>query len=96
LLPIMIDMAVKKETGTINLTNPGLISHNEILAMYKEIVDNDFTWDNFDIKEQDEILLSKRSNNYLETDKLQDKYPNVKSIKESVRDVLVQMQKNKL
>jgi 3,5-epimerase/4-reductase len=95
LLPLMIDMAVKKETGTINLTNPGLISHNEILTMYKEIVDANFEWENFDISEQDKILLSKRSNNYLDTNKLQEKYPNVKSIKDSVRDMLVQMQKNK-
>jgi 3,5-epimerase/4-reductase len=95
LLPLMIDMAVKKETGTINLTNPGLISHNEILTMYKEIVDNDFEWENFDIEDQDKILLSKRSNNYLDTDKLREKYPNVKSIKESVREMLIHMQKNK-
>jgi dTDP-4-dehydrorhamnose reductase len=95
LLPLMIDMAIKKETGTINLTNPGLISHNEILAMYKEIVDNDFEWENFDINEQDQILLSKRSNNYLDTNKLQEKYPNVKSIKESVHGMLCQMRTNK-
>lgn len=87
-------MALKNETGTINFTNPGLISHNEILAMYKEIVDSDFEWENFDIKDQDKILLSKRSNNYLDTSKLREKYPNVKSIKDSVRDVLIQMKKN--
>ena len=37
LLPIMIDLSLHNKTGTINLTNPGLISHNEILNMYKEI-----------------------------------------------------------
>ena len=47
LLPILIDLSKKEHLGTINLTNPGYISHNEILKMYKEIVDPEFTWQNF-------------------------------------------------
>jgi dTDP-4-dehydrorhamnose reductase len=43
LLPILLDMMKNKTIGTINLTNPGLITHNETLTMYKEIVDHDFT-----------------------------------------------------
>ncbi len=39
-----------KTIGTINLTNPGLITHNEILTMYKEIVDPDFRWENLNIE----------------------------------------------
>jgi hypothetical protein len=96
LLPIMIDMAKNNVCGTVNLTNPGLITHNEILEMYKEIVDPSFTWNNFTIEEQSEILASGRSNNFLETSKLESMYPNVKNIKDSVRDVLEQMVKNKL
>lgn len=95
LIPLMIDMSIKRVTGTVNLTNPGLISHNEILEMYKEIVDPDFTWKNFTIEEQNEILASGRSNNFLETDILKGMYPGVKNIKESVRDILVQMKENK-
>jgi nucleoside-diphosphate-sugar epimerase len=94
LLPIMIDMALTNETGTVNLTNPGLVNHNEILEMYKEIVDPNFTWQNFDIEEQNQILLSKRSNNYLDTNKLQEKYPSVKNIKDSVREMLILMKNN--
>ena len=45
ILPIMVDMALNGRTGTYNMTNPGLISHNEILEMYREIVDPDFTWE---------------------------------------------------
>ena len=96
LLPLMIDMAKNKVTGTVNLTNPGLITHNEILEMYKEIVDNSFTWNNFSIEEQSAILASGRSNNFLETNKLQSMYPNVKNIKESVRDILYKMVLNKV
>jgi hypothetical protein len=94
LLPIMIDMAlVKGLTGTINLTNPGLISHNEILKMYKDIVDKDFEWKNFSIEEQNKILLSKRSNNLLDTSKLEELYPNVSNIQDSVGDILKNMKK---
>ena len=95
LLPIMIDLSLKQTTGTVNLTNPGLISHNEILTMYKEIVDPSFEWDNFSIEEQDQILASKRSNNFLDTERLE-KETNfqVKNIKDSVKQMLKQMKEN--
>ena len=89
LLPIVLDMIKKNVTGTINLTNPGLISHNEILQMYKAIVDNNFTWKNFSKEEQLKILDCDRSNNYLDTDKLVSLYPNIKNIKESIKDCLI-------
>jgi 3,5-epimerase/4-reductase len=91
LLPIMVDMAKQKLNGTINLTNPGLISHNEILEMYREIVDPEFTWKNFTIEEQDQILLAKRSNNFLDTSKLKKLYPEVNDIKTAVRKALESM-----
>jgi 3,5-epimerase/4-reductase len=91
LLPILIDMAEKKVTGTMNLTNPGLISHNEILEMYREIVDPNFTWENFSIDEQAKILAASRSNNYLDTTLLEKLYPNVLNIKDSIRQCLEQM-----
>jgi 3,5-epimerase/4-reductase len=72
------------------------MSHNEILEMYKEIVDPDFTWENFSIDEQNEILASKRSNNCLDTTILElDKVNNIKPIKEAVREVLIAMRENK-
>jgi len=91
LLPYMIELMLQNEVGTINLTNPGLISHNEILEMYKEIVDHEFQWENFTQEEQNTILLSKRSNNCLDTTVLQHYFPQIKTIKESVQDMLYQM-----
>ena len=96
LLPIMIDMAKRQITGTVNLTNPGLITHNEILEMYKEIVDSDFKWENFSIEEQNAILDSGRSNNFLDTRRLESLYPDVKNIKDSVKEMLVSMVNNKV
>ena len=88
LLPYVLDMMKNKMTGTINLTNPGLISHNEILDMYKEIVDSDFEYKNFSIEEQRSILAADRSNNYLDTTKLESLFPNVLNIKDSIRNML--------
>jgi 3,5-epimerase/4-reductase len=93
LLPVLIEIALKRQVGTVNLTNPGTITHNEILEMYKEIVDPNFSWTNFSIEEQNAILASKRSNNCLNTRKLES-IASVKDIKVSVRDIIVQMKSN--
>ena len=88
LLPYVVDMMQHKITGTMNLTNPGLISHNEILEMYKELVNPFFIWKNFTQEEQRKILAADRSNNFLDTTRLTSLYPNIKNIKDSVRDYL--------
>jgi len=88
LLPIMIDLMDKAYSGTLNFTNPGYITHNQILNHYKEIVDPSFTWKNFTKEKQDEILLSDRSNNYLDTKQLEELYPNIPNIKDAVIECL--------
>lgn len=88
LLPYVLDMMKNKTTGTMNLTNPGLITHNEILEMYREIVDPLFTWKNFSIDEQRKILAADRSNNFLDTSRLEKLYPQVQHIRDGVRTSL--------
>lgn len=88
LLPYVIDMAKNNVTGTINLTNPGLISHNEILEMYKQYVDSNFTWKNFSQEEQRKILDADRSNNCLDTTRLEIMYPEIENIKCSVLNII--------
>ena len=95
LIPVMVNYAIDYRTGTVNLTNPGTITHNEILELYKNIVDPTFSWMNFSIEEQNQILSSKRSNNCLDTTILEnDKTNNIKNIKEAVKDILIQMKKD--
>jgi dTDP-4-dehydrorhamnose reductase len=89
--PIIVDLIKTSKTGTLNLVNPDVISHNEILEMYKEIIDPLFEWSNFTIEEQNKILKSKRSNNNLNTNKLKSLYPSILPIKESVRKCLLNM-----
>lgn len=70
LLPAAIILAEHGETGVYNFTNPGSISHNEILTMYKEVIDPTFTWTNFSLLQQSEVIVAGRSNCKLDTEKL--------------------------
>jgi 3,5-epimerase/4-reductase len=76
LLPASILMAEHKETGIYNFTNPGAISHNEVLSLFKEYVRPTFTWKNFTLEEQSKVIKAGRSNCKLDTTKL------VKKLKE--------------
>ena len=60
----------KRETGIFNFTNPGTISPAEIMRIYEEIVDSSHSFEVFSIQDLDKITVSKRSNCYLNTDKL--------------------------
>ena len=91
LLPILLDMICSKLTGTINLTNPGTITHNEILEMYRDIINPEFKWKNFTVEEQNVILAAGRSNNELDTTLLESMYPAVMSIHASIRKVIESM-----
>ena len=54
-------------TGIMNYTNPGAVSHNEVLQMYKDHIDPDFSWSNFTVEEQAKVIVAPRSNNLLDT-----------------------------
>ena len=87
IIPIIIDLSQKHHVGTINLTNPGTISHNQILDMYKQYIDPSIQYQNFTVDEQNTILASKRSNNKLCTKQIELLYPNLKNIKHSLEDL---------
>jgi len=74
LLPISIKLTLENKKGIYNLTNPGAITHNEIMSLYKKHIDPSFTWKNFTEEEQNTILKSKRSNCHLDTSKLEECY----------------------
>jgi len=93
-LPAALKMARQGVRGTVNLTNPGLISHNEILDMYKETCDPNFTYKNFSQAEQLKILAADRSNNCLDTKRLSDLCPEVSNIKDAVKNTLASIKKN--
>lgn len=73
MLPLIPLLATHGETGVYNFTNPGAISHNEVLEMYKEIVDQGFNWKNFSVEEQAKVVKADRSNCALDAGKLMQK-----------------------
>ena len=55
LLPAAVEMAKQSLTGIYNFTNPGVISHNEVLQLYKDYVDPAYSWTNFTEAEQAKV-----------------------------------------
>ncbi|CAL9151536.1 unnamed protein product [Musa hybrid cultivar] len=84
LLPISIDMAKRNCRGIWNFTNPGAVSHNEILEMYKSFIDPSFKWVNFTLEEQAKVIVAPRSNNEMDATKLKREFPELLSIKDSL------------
>ncbi|KAL7143485.1 hypothetical protein ABFS83_08G193900 [Erythranthe nasuta] len=84
LLPISIEMAKRNLRGIYNFTNPGVVSHNEILEMYKQYIDPDFKYSNFTLEEQAKVIVAARSNNEMDASKLKKEFPELLSIKDSL------------
>ncbi|CAL9050658.1 unnamed protein product [Musa banksii] len=84
LLPISIEMAKRSCRGIWNFTNPGVVSHNEILEMYKSYIDPSFKWTNFTLEEQAKVIVAPRSNNEMDASKLKREFPELLSIKDSI------------
>ncbi|XVF16824.1 hypothetical protein REPUB_Repub10bG0065400 [Reevesia pubescens] len=84
LLPISVEMAKRNLMGIWNFTNPGVVSHNEILQMYKDYIDPNFNWVNFTLEEQAKVIVAPRSNNELDASKLKEEFPEIPSIKDSL------------
>lgn len=84
LIPIMIE---RRLTGIYNLVNPGTISHNQVIELYKQYVNPNHHYENFTIEEQNKILAVPRSNCELSAEKLLNEFPQVPHIKESIATV---------
>ncbi|KMT16232.1 hypothetical protein BVRB_3g053890 [Beta vulgaris subsp. vulgaris] len=84
LLPISIEMAKRNLRGIWNFTNPGVVSHNEILEMYKNYMDPNFSWANFTLEEQAKVIVAPRSNNEMDASKLKKEFPELLHIKDSL------------
>ncbi len=94
LLPLIPKMIERKLTGNYNFVNPGALSHNQILDLYKRYIDPTFTYANFTIEEQNKILKAGRSNCELDASKLLAEFPEITAVEESIIKVFEAMRKD--
>lgn len=96
LLPVSLIMAERKLTGIYNFCNPGAISHNQVLDLYKKHVDPSYTYSNFSLEEQAKVIKAGRSNNTLDHKKLTEALPDIKipDIITSMEQVMIRMKAN--
>lgn len=81
-----VELIKRRKTGIYNVTNPGSISHKEILDKYKELVDKNFKYtiiDTVDLKTK-----AGRSNCVLNTDKLQKEGITLPEIHQRIEEIL--------
>jgi dTDP-4-dehydrorhamnose reductase len=84
LLPIAVDMTLRGIKGNFNFVNPGAMSHNQVMELYKKYVDPTKTWENFTVEEQDAMLKARRANAELSAAKLLALYPGIPPVEESL------------
>jgi 3,5-epimerase/4-reductase len=97
LLPASLAMAKANLTGVYNFTNPGVISHNEVLDLYIKYIDPTYHYTNFSLEEQAKVIKADRSNNELDTTKLMADMPEgivINDIKTAYELCFQRMQKN--
>ena len=54
------------------------------LQLYKDYVDPEFTWSNFTVEEQAKVIVAPRSNNLLDTKRIEGEFPELLPIRESL------------
>ncbi|MBI4250277.1 sugar nucleotide-binding protein [Candidatus Uhrbacteria bacterium] len=78
----------KRSTGIYNMTNPGGITHAEILDMYREIVDPFFAYEIFSLEELGAVTKAGRSNCVLSSDKRESAGAHMRPVREALRATL--------
>jgi dTDP-4-dehydrorhamnose reductase len=87
-------LIANKRVGVYNVTNPGPMSHKEILELYKEIVDPKFTYETISLIELHKITKAERSNCILDTTKLS-KEIQLPTLKERLTELLKEYAKTR-
>lgn len=89
ILPLLADLMNDNVNGTLNAVNPGVIDHNTILKWYRDIQNQEHTWEEIDNSTLVEnCVKGARSNNMLDTTRIVSLCPTIPTIATSVRKIL--------
>lgn len=69
-LPTAWQLIQRGQTGIFNMTNTGSFTHEQILRLYQEIVDPNYTFEVISLESLGSVVKAGRSNCVLNTDKL--------------------------
>ena len=89
ILPMLADCMKRGVKGTLNAVNPGVIDHSTILKWYKELQAPEHSWQEI----TNDTLVGTcvkgaRSNNALDTERIQSLFPSIPTIGDSVCRIL--------
>jgi 3,5-epimerase/4-reductase len=88
LLPVAVDMVERSTIGVFNFTNPGVLTHPELLELYRSVVDPTCSWKLMSLDEQAAVLRAGRSNTALDVSRLLALYPDIPEVHDAVKAAL--------
>src|SRR3989339_1638204 len=97
MIEVFHQLLEKKAAGIFHVTNPGMIKHREIMALYEELVDPNHKNEWISNDELVKIGLAEkgRSNNFLHSENLEKIGIKMRPIKEALRDTMQKYKKVK-
>jgi UDP-glucose 4,6-dehydratase len=92
IIPLLVRAMELRITGTLNAVNPGVMEHSEILRMYRDLQNVEHTWEELDTRElmEGRHVVAARSNNHLDTTRIQELFPELPSLRDSIERILRQ------
>lgn len=80
--------------GTLNFVNPGTITNERILQLYKQYVDPSKTWTVASPEEHDE-MKKRRPNHELDVSKLLELFPDIDPIEQSIEKLMIRISQSR-
>jgi len=90
MVDVFYQLMNKKAEGIFHVTNPGTLKHREIVDLYREFVDSDFTceWISEDELVDQGLAKKHRSNNFLASENLEKVDIKMREVHEAMRNTM--------